>query len=118
MGRMLQGLAFIVATALSNNSSAVLTELGNRIAVYDQKNQRSSVPFSGSCNYEGYTLHLSCDLERPSPKCTITETYDGSGKKMEKFPDDIICLPKVAMQYPRILFCFGNDDCDKEFMCC
>lgn len=117
MKKLLSGLALIVATTLPNNSDAVIMDDGRRIVVYDRQNQRWMAPVSGKCDYKGLILDLSCDLEQ-SPGCIITETYDGSGKKLSGgFPEDF-CLPKVVIQYPTILYCIDPQDCDKELMCC
>lgn len=117
MRKLLSGLALIVATTLPNNSDAVIMDDGRRIVVYDRQNQRWSAPVSGKCDYKGFTLHLSCDLEQ-SPGCAIKETYDHLGNKLpERFPEDL-CPPKVVIQYPAILYCFDSQDCDKELMCC
>ena len=113
MRKLLSGLALIIMTAVSNNSNAVLLDTGTRFLTCD--NQGCHAQVSGSCEYKGYTLYLSCDLEKEDV-CPIMGVYDPSGKKV-RFPDDM-CPPKVLIQYPHILYCFDSKKCDKEFMCC
>ena len=110
MKNRVRGLALIVTMLVPSNANAVLFDTGTRFLVYDRQNQRWSAPVSGQCEYEGLTLHLSCDLEKPDPACEIVEISN-------LFPEDF-CPPKVVIQYPSILYCFKPKDCDKEYMCC